>query len=406
MTSPNPFRVGGTVVGQFFTDRADEIRRIRAALTEPQAKLLVFGPRRMGKSSAIASAIEGPSGPPVVLADLSSATTVTDVATRILQAATRQLRPFWENVVADLVRHLSISVTVVHDPAGGAPTLTLDVSRRELPLEDQRVTLGEALDAIERLALEKGKAIGIVLDEFQEIHRFGGEQAEWHLRGVIQAHRHVSYVMAGSRESLVLAMTRKNRAFYKMFELLRFGAIDEDHMRRWIESRMETHGVHASGLGRRIVQLARPRTQDIVQLARAAFSLGAPAGLLREPDIERALDQIVDEEHDLLRAEWDRLTGLQQNVLRAIAAGEQKLFSQAVRRRFGLKGTSYVATSLTALIERDLVVKNGEGVYAFDSPFMRRWVARHALPDLGIFPEAGEREETEAELPPPEYPPS
>jgi len=52
----NPFRIGGTVAGSYFTDRAAEVGRIAATLGERQAKLLVFGPRRMGKSSAIEAA--------------------------------------------------------------------------------------------------------------------------------------------------------------------------------------------------------------------------------------------------------------------------------------------------------------------------------------------------------------
>ncbi len=57
-----------------------------------------------------------------------------------------------------------------------------------------------------------------------------------------------------------------------------------------------------------------------------------------------------------------------------------------MRARYGLRGTSYVASALDALIEADLVVKRDEGVYEFDSPFMRRWVVRQALPDVGIMP--------------------
>jgi hypothetical protein len=407
VTRSNPFRVSGAVVGEYFTDRAEEIRRIRAALVEPQAKLLVYGPRRMGKSSAIEVAVRGPrgGGPPAVVADLSSATTLSDAATRILQAATRQLRSAWATVVSDLVRHLEFSVTVVHGP-GGHHTLTLDVSHRSRPVEEQQTTLGEALDAIDALAAEKGQTIGIVLDEFQEIHRLGGERAAWHLRGVIQRHEHVSYVLAGSKESLIVAMTGRDQAFYGLFEMLRFGPIDEDHLARWIEARMESHGVRARGLGRRIVELGRPRTRDIVQVARVAFQLAAPAGRLRPGEVERALDQVVDEEDDLLRAEWERLTVLQQNVLRAVAAGERRLYSEGARRRYGLRGTSYVAAALDALIERDLVVKRGEGEYAFDSPFMRRWVQRHALPDVGIFPSPSEASDdapddgTDVERPP------
>ena len=372
-------------MGEYFTDRAGEIRRIVASLKEPQAKLLVYGPRRMGKSSVLEASISRLQKRriPALIADLSATTTVSDMATRILQAAAWQLRPTWENIVAELVKQLRVNVTVVAAAGSGHPTLTLDVSGRSAPLEDQRLTLGAALDAIDRLAAAKKRTVGIVLDEFQEIHRVGGEEAEWHLRGVIQRHKHVSYVMAGSRTSLILGMTEKNRAFFKLFELLPFGPIDEKHMERWIDSRMETHGLDPAGCGLRIIELARPRTRDIVQLARTAFEQGSAPGRLDARVIERAFERIVDIEGDLFLAEWERRTALQQNVLRAIAAGESKLFSEVVRDRYGLKGTSYVAAALETLLERDLVVKR-DSRYTFDSPFMQRWVVRHALPDVGI----------------------
>ncbi len=382
----NPFRISGTVVGSYFTDRAAEVKRIAEALGERQAKLLVFGPRRMGKSSAVEAAVRRlrRKRRAVVVADLSTATALADVASRILQAAAGQLPASWKDVVVDLVKHLRIQVTVVPDPATGHPTLLLDVGRRKAALEEQRLTLAEALDAIDRLAAEKRSTIGVVLDEFQEIHRFGGEEAEWHLRGVMQGHQHVAYVLAGSKTSLIEAMVAKNRAFYKLFELLAFGPIDERHLARWIDSRLESHGVRPNGVGARVVELARPRTRDIIQLARAAFQIGLPAGGLSARDVERAFDRIVDEENETLRAEWERRTALQQNVLRAIAAREGRLFSESARDRFGLRGSAYVASALAALIEADLVVKREEGAYEFDSPFMRRWVARRALPDVGV----------------------
>jgi hypothetical protein len=382
----NPFRISGTVVGEYFTDRAIEVKRIAAALSEPQAKLLVYGPRRMGKSSAIESAVRRlrRRGSPAVVVDLSTATALADVASRILQAAAGQLPSSWRDVVGDIVRHLRVGVTVVPDPATGHPTLFLDVGHRKAPLEEQRLTLAEALDAIDRLAADRERTIGVVLDEFQEIHRFGGEEAEWHLRGVIQRHKNVSYVLAGSRESLIGAMVQKNRAFYKLFELLRFGPMDEEHLSRWIDSRMESRGVRPDGAGRRVVELARSRTRDVIQLARAAFEIGRARGKLGASDVEEALDRVVDEEDEMLRAEWERRTALQQNVLRALAAREKKLFSESTRDRYGLRGSAYVAGALDGLIDADLVVKRADGEYEFDSPFMQRWVARHTLPDVGV----------------------
>ena len=53
----NPFRIGEHVSGYHFADREEETARIRAAMLSASS-LLVYGPRRMGKSSTIANAAE------------------------------------------------------------------------------------------------------------------------------------------------------------------------------------------------------------------------------------------------------------------------------------------------------------------------------------------------------------
>jgi hypothetical protein len=87
----NPFRIGGAVSGRHFTDRADERRRIQRALTTPQSHLLVFGPRRMGKTSTLRVVQEelAKDGRHVIVADLSTSSVLSDMTNRILQAAVR-----------------------------------------------------------------------------------------------------------------------------------------------------------------------------------------------------------------------------------------------------------------------------------------------------------------------------
>jgi hypothetical protein len=53
--SENPIRLGGTVHGKFFTDQDAELARIQAALREPSHKLLLYGPRPIGKTSTLAT---------------------------------------------------------------------------------------------------------------------------------------------------------------------------------------------------------------------------------------------------------------------------------------------------------------------------------------------------------------
>lgn len=385
MAVSNPFRIGGSVTGEYFTDRAETVRRISAALGEPQSKLLVYGPRRMGKTSALEVAVARAQRTrhPAIMVDFSAATTVADMSNRLLQAASAQLGRGPRGWLESLVSRLGFSVQIKPDPVSGIPQVSIRLEQRQMPVEEQRRTLGEVLDAIDALAGERGKTIGIIIDEFQEIDRFGGRDAQWNLRAVIQRHRHVSYVFAGSREALIRGMTGAGGAFFKLFETHHLGPIDPEHMARWVETRLQRAGVKPGRCGARIVELAGPRTRDIVQLARACFEAAAPAGKVAPEDVTRAFHRVLDEEDDARRWEWGQLTALQQNLLRAVAAGYRQLTGAEARSRFSLAASGTVSPALDSLQQKDLLVKTEQG-YVFDNPFMRGWVAVHALPDVGI----------------------
>lgn len=380
----NPFVIGGIVAGEHFTDRASERRRIARALTTPQSHLLLFGPRRMGKTSTlqVVAADLGARGKRVVLADLSTASTLSDATNRLLQAATLALGRRWKDTVTTLVERLSIKVGLAPDPGSGLLLPSVDMSLRQADLATQRGTFGDTLDAIEHLSQKKGAHVGIILDEFQEIHRFGGEDAEAHLRATIQRHRHVSYVLAGSDARLIQAMTGPRRPLYKLLDPMAFGPIDPEHLAAWIDERMAAGGVRVRGIGARIVALAGPRTRDVVQLARATFELGRQGGAATEVTIAGAFLQVVHGEDAPTRALWEGFSPLQQNVLRAVATRSTGLTTRATRERFGLGDTGPATKAATTLVSRDVLVKAGGG-YQFDSPFMRGWVILNALADVG-----------------------
>jgi hypothetical protein len=379
----NPFRIGGAVSGCHFTNRAAERRRIHRALTTPQAHLLVFGPRRMGKTSTLRVVQEdaAAAGKHVIMADLSTATALSDITNRILQAAARELGRKWRDVIPQLVQRMSVKIGLAPDPSG---TLlpSVDVALRTAGIDEQRATLGGTLDAIEHLAAAKRTRIGIILDEFQEIHRFGGEQAEAHLRGIIQQHTHVSYVLAGSDERLIRAMIGARRPFYKLLEPLALEEMDPEHLSRWIEERMKAAGVRADGVGERIVSLAEPRTRDVVQLARSTFEVARRFGRATSVEVDEGFRQVVLSEDAPLRALWESLSVLQQNALRAVAVRSTGLTTAVTRRDFGLGDTGPATKAGLTLVSRDILVKAG-AEYRYDSPFMRGWVIANTLADVG-----------------------
>lgn len=382
----NPFRIHGVVTREYFTDRAPELARLAQALAEPGAKLLVYGPRRMGKTSALAQAIghHQRRGGVAFLADLSTASTPVDMANRILEAAARVLGTRWRDVVSDLVARLHLTVTLTPDPVSGFILPSLDLALRSRSVEDQRGSLVSTLDAIDALARARKATVGVVLDEFQDIHRFGGEAAEWQLRGAMQHHRHVSYILAGSETALIRRMVDKGRAFYGMADQLEFGPIEPDHLARWIDSRMRSAGVEASGIGARVVEAAGPGTRDVVQVARRCFENTRARGKASTADVDLALDDVVAEQEPMLETAWNGLTVIQQNVLRALATGGGGLTTRATLNRFALPSSGSAVNTAASLLESGVLRRAEERGYAFENPFFARWVRSRTTGDLGL----------------------
>ena len=384
----NPFRIEGVVRPPHFADRESELARLGRALRSPGAKLLVYGPRRMGKTSAIVVAKERyeEEGGAAVLADFSTASSVADLSRRLLSAAGRALGRRWRDLPTELVRRLDVSLGLQMDPRTGTPVPTLDTELRRRPVDEQYETLGGLLDALEEMAESRDEALAVVLDEFQEIHRFGGEDAEWRLRGILQHHTHTSYVLAGSKASLIRRMVDRDRAFYKLADLMAFGPIAPDVLAGWIDRRFAEAGRPRPGVGACCVRAAGPRTRDVVQLARRSFDRASGGGGEEDPEalVRPAFREIVEEEDDLARALWEQLTANQQNVLRAVAAAGEGLTARATLDAFGLPASGSVSNLVAGFVEDGYLVKiDLPPGYDFDSPFLRGWVVRHALADVG-----------------------
>lgn len=382
----NPFPIHGVVTRPAFSDRADEVSRIRKTLEEPGAKLLVYGPRRMGKTSALSVAMEdhAAAGGIACLADFSTATSQGDLANRVLAASTRVLGRRWRDVFHDLSRRIGLRLEVSTDPMTGVPTASLGLGVGSISGAAEQETLGRVLDSLESLCEARSVSLGLVLDEFQEIHRLGGEEGEWHLRGIIQHHRHISYVAAGSRTHLIQRMLGEGAAFYKLFDVLSFGPMAPDILRSWVNEGMGGGGVQHRDVARWILALAGNRTRDVAQLARKTFQLAQEEGRADAETVKQAFLEIIADESEPLRALWVGYAGTEEKVLRAVASGTRSLMAAETLRRFGLGSSAAASRAAASLVAKGALVQEGPGDYRFDSPFQRGWVVRHALPDAGI----------------------
>src|SRR5690606_23298158 len=136
----NPFRIGERVSGYAFADREQEVARIRQAMLSASS-LLVYGQRRMGKSSTIHVAAEAARRsrpkPIIVSADVATATNLFDVSARLLRSLYLETR--WLKLrLEDLLGGLAPRVTVKLDEHGGPPSITFGIDRRTASEEERR----------------------------------------------------------------------------------------------------------------------------------------------------------------------------------------------------------------------------------------------------------------------------
>ncbi|HET9984112.1 MAG TPA: hypothetical protein VFQ38_11015 [Longimicrobiales bacterium] len=388
MESENPFQVGVLADAERFADRRSELARITRALRSPGDKLFVYGDRRLGKSSALEAAAVAVrrEGGLVAIASFATASDPAEAAQQVLRAVQAEIGRNARDVLEGIAARLRARLQVEPSPTPGGPPVIAFTFALAQPEQRTRL-LPEVLTALEEQLAERGLVLGLGLDEFQRIHEWGGEDAEWALREVLQRQRHVAYVLAGSKRHLIEAMVgRKGRALWKIGDVLPFGPIPPSEMAEWIARESTRADVHMTRKqADRVVALAGPRTRDIAQLARGVWFRARGSGAVGAADVDVAFEALVEEQAELFRALWSGLSARQQGVLRAFAAEpDVQITAARTAHAYHLGPKSSVQTALDALVEAEHLARPASGGYVFDDPFFRRWVQVNALPDLGL----------------------
>lgn len=373
----SPFRVGGPVTGEFFTDRAEEVERIHEAMRTP-TRLLVRGLRRQGKTSAIAQAGRRfrDEGGTLLWVDLSTAARLEDLRDRLVSSIPGGFFGRFEGL-----RKLAMVMEVRIDPASGAQTYVFRVERAkraDAGGPGVREQLRILLEAVGARAAED-RPVAVVIDEVQALHDLGEDRVDWLLRDLMQATPEVSFICAGSQPSIVHAMTEKDAAFYRFFTPgPSFGPIDRDHLATWIADRMKVAGVACPrDVAERILERAGERTQDVMLLAQETFRTGAASGEATLETVEESVSAIAAREADRFGTLWDGLTRNQRLVVRALASGVEDPFAHG---SIPDVAPGSIQRALEGLGKRN-VLMDVPSAYRLDDPFFAAWALRYAMPD-------------------------
>lgn len=384
----NPFLPTILARGAHFADREAEVERLRDAYMREGARLVVYGDRRMGKTSALdrAAEVARKGGGLVAIASLANASDAADAASLILLAVRQQIGRNWRKALESMVGRLQGSINLKPGPTDSAPpVVSITFGLRE---ETQRAQLlTDALDAVNAQMEAEGRRMGLAIDEFQRLREWGGDDAEWAFKSSLEKHRAISYVLAGSKRHVIEGMiSSKGRALWKQVDAFEFGPIPPEELAAWIQSQAARTGVRITLEGAdEIVRLAGPRTRDIVQLAREVWFEAAGREETVALHVRAAMTQLIRVQSALYGAMWRARPPAEQRILRALVVRPTLAPTSAdALSRFSLGPKSSVQKAVMRLIEEEHLVALPGGGYGFDDPFFREWISLEVLPGLGL----------------------
>ena len=372
----NPFVYGRIVAGAEFFGRAELIARIQKYIRAGQ-NIVVFGERRMGKTSLIGEAIRR-LGLPCLKVDFYEVRADREMLNRAIRGIEKLEKesPFFMRWMARGKRARG-RLKQEFDQPSMVPTVSLEGYFKE-PVS----SITDLLDYVQDFHTEK--PLVAFFDEFQGL--LGLENAMDILatmRSEIQTQGEMPYVFAGSiRRKMHEIFMDPKHPFYKSAIPMEIGPIEFAEIGpiviRLFKSgfRSVTPELLAGMYG-----MLYGNTGDFQHLCSALWETSQPGQTLSQDVLQEALDLIWETELPFYADIRKGLTKQQRSVLQTLALTDGKEpFGNRFRAIAGNISPGTIQKALAKLEELDLVFQphNSKG-YRFYAPFFKLWLVHQIV---------------------------
>lgn len=352
----NPFLKYGYQGAEYFCDRESETITISRTMSGGASNVTLISPRRMGKTGLIKHAFEimREDNPQAIfmyidlLPTRSFSQFIQLFGESVLKAVEGQASLFKR--IIDVLK--SLRPVFSTDVITGSPTVSLTVESNEAEVTIQRI-----FDTLENM----GKDCYIAFDEFQQIGNYPEDNVEALLRSRIQFLKNVRFIFAGSSQHMMTQMFMSaKRPFFNSTQIVTLKPINEDVYYTWANHFFEIKG---GKLSRDVFHALYTSLEGHTWYMQAVLNrlYENHSNVDEVAQYQQAITSIVEEYKDYYQSVLQLLTGNQTKVLYAIASeGKvQAINESSFIKRYDLKASSSVNTSLKALCAKELVSRNG-----------------------------------------------
>jgi uncharacterized protein len=330
---------------------------------------LLIAPRRFGKSSLAEKAITEAALPAVSL-NFNACTDETEIEELLRQGvgrlANQALGPL-EKIIHSMkkyAQHLTPKLTINM----GQTHIELAADKRSMPESN----IEEALMLIEKLLADKKSHAIMLLDEFQTVGLIAkGAGIEAAIRNAAQSTKHLTMIFSGSNRHLLKSMFEdESRPLYKLCRKLPLKRIDVVHYRHHLSAaaRLAWKKDISDEVFEQIMRLS---TQHPYYVNYLCDVLWTDSDHLPEvSDVNKAWEQVIEEEKSDAYAEIANLSMKQKKVLKYIAHhGGEHLLSAGAIKIIGM-ALSSINTAISSLLEKDIIEKQNS-IYIIINPITK-----------------------------------
>ena len=360
----NPFIFGKAVVGNHFVNRDDEIKELKSTLLSGQ-HVILFSPRKMGKTSLIKEIFRKTKDITCIHIDLWRITSQYTLAREIINSIINQTYTSIEKLWHDL-KDLFKSIR---------PKIYVDIDGQigiEFSRDETTIALKEALDFPERVARKKKTKLIIGFDEFQEIEHLNGLQLEKIFRSILQHHEYVSYIFTGSEQSLInIIFGEKERPFYRFAKHMELKPIKEELLKRFIINKFAQSGKKIEpDAAQWITQFSKGIPYYVQHLSHEVWYVTNKEADVRS--VKKCLmEKVLPPLATGFQAIWNRIKSDEQKRLLIGIANETdpQIYSQRFIKKYDLKSPGHIRKAIKSLEKFELIDKN-----SIQDPFFEEWV--------------------------------
>ncbi len=365
-----PFIYGELAEDENFIDRIEDRKQLKTFLGNG-INVTLISPRRWGKSSLVKATMKEMqaenSKTVVCFIDAFRLNSETDFYNAFASAVVNSAASTFDKGLEYIKRYLqnfSASFKIK------GPYIEVEVDLRQ---KDTPKSVEDLLNLPQVIAEQKGVHVIMCIDEFQRLADFPEwSKMEGMLRSVWQHQQDVTYCLYGSKRHILMDIfTNSNKPFYRFGQTLYLKKIATEYWVEYIVNTFKQTGKEISKeWATKICESMENHSWYVQQMS--FFVWADTETVVTEEIFHRQLQSVIDTNMPVFESETDKLALSQIAMLRAIVAGEQKLNSNEVVKRFNLGGPQTITRNKGVLIKLDILEKQG-GKLVFVDPLYKLW---------------------------------